>query len=151
MKPPPPKRPKPRLPEAARQAARSLSGVLRSRSSAPITVRASVEGAKAAADVPREAFRIFLELLGHLANGDRVVLTPLQTELTTQEAANLMKVSRPYLVQLLENGRIPHRKVGTHRRLRAGDLLKVIERDRKRRRAVLDALAAEARKGRLGN
>lgn len=134
----------------ARKAVRGLAEVLGKRSAKPIKVRASGDGSEASVTVPREAFQLFLELLGHMANGDSVTLMPIHAELTTQEAADLMNVSRPFLVQLLDEGKIPHRMVGTHRRIRAAELLEYIEKDRQARQATLDELAAEAQKHKLG-
>ena len=87
-----------------------------------------------------EALRAFLE---PLARGEVVQVVPLEAELTTQEAALLLGVSRPYLIGLLEKGQIAHRKVGTHRRIRAKDLLAYIERSQEKGRQILAALVQE--------
>jgi excisionase family DNA binding protein len=93
---------------------------------------------------------LFLEVLGQLANGNAVTILPVHAELTTQQAAELLNVSRPYVVSLLEEQVIPYRKVGSHRRLRAADVLAYKHRDEARRKQVLDELTADAQKHDLG-
>jgi excisionase family DNA binding protein len=73
--------------------------------------------------LPAAAVRLLLEMLEQMAHGNAAMLLPIQAELTTQQAADLLNVSRPYLVALLEQGALPYRKVGSHRRVRAEDVL----------------------------
>ena len=93
-------------------------------------------------DIPTSAVRLLKEILDQMAHGNGVTLTPLHAELTTRQAADLLQVSRTHLVQLLDDGRIPCRKVGAHRRVRAGDVLDYRRDTESRRRKALDELTA---------
>ena len=110
------------------------------------------EGGDEAAQVtvPYGAFALFLEVLGQMANGNAVTIVPIHVELTTQQAADLLNVSRPYVIQLLDEKKLPSRKVGAHRRVRAADLVAFRQSDDRQRREVLRELAAEAQKHGLG-
>jgi excisionase family DNA binding protein len=141
--------PTPELAEKARDAIRGLAVVRGQDAEAELQVRPA-HGPKATIHLPREAFNLLLEILGQMANGNAVTIVPIHAELTTQQAADLLNVSRPYLVQLLESGRIPHRRVGTHRRVRFGDLMEYKRGDDAKRQATMEELAAEAQKHGLG-
>jgi excisionase family DNA binding protein len=99
-------------------------------------------GATIEADVPAVAVRLLAEVLARLAGGQAVTLLPRHTELSTQQAADLLGVSRPYFVKLLEQGKLPHRKVGAQRRVRYGHLLRYLERERQGANQALDELVA---------
>jgi excisionase family DNA binding protein len=136
--------------EEAKVALRALSAIqpipARSR-----TVQVRPDGGRSiSVTVPREAFELFLEVLGQMANGNAVTIVPVHAELTTQQAADLLNVSRPFLVGLLDERKIPSRKVGSHRRVKAADLVAYQQRDEAERKKVLDELTAEAEKHGLG-
>ena len=74
-------------------------------------------------ELPTSALRLLLSILGELASGNAVQVVPVQAELTTQQAANILNVSRPHMVKLLEDGLLPYHKTGRHRRVFFADLI----------------------------
>lgn len=100
--------------------------------------------------VPASALRLFLNLLTEMSLGHAITLIPTQAELTTQQAADLLNVSRPYVVKLLDEGKIPSRSVGKYRRVRFDDLMAYKQKDDEARAKVLDQLSAEAQELGMG-
>ena len=94
--------------------------------------------------------KILAKTLSYIAKGKSVVITPEPTEFSSQQAADFLKVSRPFLVKLLETGEIPFRKVGKHRRVRFEDLISYKERIDEKRLKVLAKLAEQAQELDLG-
>jgi excisionase family DNA binding protein len=94
-------------------------------------------------DLPPSIARGLFVMLSALSEGDAVVVVPMGTDLTTQEAANLLGVSRPYLIRLINQGRIPCEWVGSHRRIRVEDVLAYRRSSQAKQRGALRQLADE--------
>ena len=100
--------------------------------------------------LPRSAIEVMAAILAHMAAGQSVSVVPHNAELTTQQAADLLNVSRPFLVGLLEAGEIEYHRVGTHRRITASSLVDYQRRDDARRRGVADELTTLSQELGLG-
>ena len=138
--------------EADARLARESSRVLGTR---PIGRRAGIrlrlEGPSGPeVTVPASAVRLFLHLLAEMSQGNAVTLIPTHAELSTQQAADLLNVSRPYLVKLLDEGQIPSRMIGRYRKVRLDDLLAYKRKDDEARAKIVDQLTAEAQELGLG-
>lgn len=99
---------------------------------------------RAPIDVPESVVRVLAAVLDHAQRGETVQVVADDREITTQQAADLLGVSRPYLVGLVDRGEVPARKVGARRRLRLADVLLYRDVDQARRLRAADALAVEA-------
>ncbi len=91
--------------------------------------------------LPAPAVRLLTEILAEFARGHTMTARPIPAELTTQEAADLLNVSRPHLIHLLDQRQIPYHKVGTHRRIVLSDLLEYSRKSQAKRDAALAELA----------
>ncbi len=94
--------------------------------------------------LPRQALALLRDILVEMAQGNAVTIVPTHAELTTQEAANILNVSRPHLVKLLNDDVIPYSKTGTHRRIRYQDLMVYKAQREQRSMDVLNALTEQA-------
>jgi len=145
----------------ARSAAPSREDVERARTSGqrlaplarrgqPLTLRVRDAGEEETIELPAGAVSLLQAILEDMASGRGVTIVPQNAELTTQQAADFLNVSRPFLVQLLEQKKLPFRMVGTHRRIRFEDVLRYKENTDAERRKVLDQLATEAQEHKMG-
>ena len=126
----------------AQQCSRDISAYLETGGESQQIDISSKDGQKHAVSVPTRALSLLVDILSQLGQGNAVKIIPIHAELTTQEAADILNVSRPYLVELLEQGDIPHHKVGRHRRVRYQDLMDYRAAVDNKRLAALDELAA---------
>lgn len=97
-----------------------------------------------AIDLPEGIHDLLVTIVENLKAGNGVTVIPMHAELTTVEAAELLNVSRPYLIKQLEAGALPFHMVGTHRRLRLADVLSYRDRADAEAEAALAAMSAEA-------
>lgn len=100
--------------------------------------------------IPKSAARLLAHILTEMSQGNAVTIVPVHAEITTQAAADFLNVSRPYLVNLLEQGKIRFHKVGTHRRIRFHDLQEYKERIEQTGREAREALSKEAQALNMG-
>ncbi len=95
-------------------------------------------------ELPTFALKLLGDILSELALGNTVEVVPIHAELTTQEGADMLNVSRPHLVKLLDEGQIPHTKTGSHRRIKFTDLMAYKADRNKASQAAMEELAAQA-------
>ncbi|WP_304308348.1 helix-turn-helix domain-containing protein [Pseudacidovorax intermedius] len=103
-----------------------------------------------AVELPTSALRLLVDILSELAEGNAVKVVPIHAELTTQEAADMLNVSRPHLVKLLESGTLPFHKAGKHRRVRFADLMAYKSAQERTSAAAMEELAAQAQALQMG-
>jgi excisionase family DNA binding protein len=116
----------------------------------PFSLRIADPNQGQVVELPPGAVALLLEILEAMAAGRGVTIIPENAELTTVQAAEILNVSRPFLIDLLENGTIPFRKVGTHRRIRSQDVMNYKASIDKEREAALDQLVEDAQLNDMG-
>lgn len=137
-------------PEAANLARASATELSKLLAQAPDADRAHVKLDGTELILPRRALALLRDLLTEMAQGNAVTIVPTHAELTTQEAANLLNVSRPHLIKLLDEERIPFTRTGTHRRIKYVDLLDYKKLRDQRSEAAREALAKQAQELDMG-
>lgn len=127
----------------ARAAADTLAPLARAGQGVSLMAR---EAPQVAVPLPARAVGIILDVLEAMASRKPISVIPHEAELTTQQAADYLNVSRPYLIGLIDGGQIAHRMVGRHRRVRFADLVAFERSSAERRKEALAEMAAEARR-----
>jgi excisionase family DNA binding protein len=100
--------------------------------------------------LPPKVLRLFADMLGSLAQGNAVAIMPKELYVSTQEAAMFLNVSRPYLIKILDEGKIPYHKVGTHRRIKFEDVVAYRDQRKKASHAALQELVDQAQELDMG-
>jgi len=126
---------------AAVQGQRDLAAFLTTKNDTQRIEIYDAENVAHAVELPTSALRLLVDILGELALGNSVKVVPVHAELTTQEAADLLNVSRPHLVKLLEDAALPHHKTGRHRRVLFSDLMTYKQQRDGASRKAMDDLA----------
>ena len=116
----------------------------------PLTLRVIDADHDEPLELPAGAVTLLLDILGAMASGQGVTLIPEDAELTSVQAADILHVSRPFLIKLLDKGQIPYRRVGKHRRIRMEDVMNYKQAIDQEREAVLDRLVADAQEQDMG-
>ena len=128
----------------------SLHGGPEQEGMAPVRVLVTDVEQESPIELPTGAVRLLLNILEAMADGYGVTMMPVGAELTTSQAADILNVSRPYVVKLVEEGKLPHHKVGKHRRLKLEDVVEYKAVTRKRSKELLGELTDEAQKLDMG-
>ena len=135
--------------EAARASSGRLATLIRA-GGRPLSLRIAGARDEDTVELPAPVAQLLVDILENMAAGSPVTVLRNDAELTTQQAADFLNVSRPFLVDLLETGAVPFRKVGTHRRVRFDDLRTYKETTDDARRKSLDELADDAQELDMG-
>ncbi|MDR3622415.1 MAG: excisionase family DNA-binding protein [Paludisphaera borealis] len=126
----------------AEESGRALGELLKSRKKGGRLFVGRSSGSSELVEVPKGVLQLLAAILDETAQGNAVAVVPVEAELTTQQAADLLQVSRPHLVDLLDEGEIPHRKVGTHRRVLFQDVMSYKQKSKQNRLKALEELSA---------
>lgn len=128
--------------EAEARMAAELARKIAARLGEGATLKVQLEGKGEAESLPPIAARLVLDLLEELARGNAVTVSAIEAEITTQQAADVLNISRPSLIQLLDEGKLPYRRIGTHRRIPLEAVLAYKAEAYAKRKAALDEMSA---------
>lgn len=127
---------------ASESVARLSQFARKRRSSKSKEIRITLQGEDIT--IPEKALTYLIEVLSNMSDGKSVDIVAEDTELSTQQAAGILNVSRPFIIKLLEQGRIPFKKVGKHRRILLQDVLHIKEQQNKVRESQLEKLVKDS-------
>ena len=114
------------------------------------SVKLTIGGGEEIISVPKKVIHYLSIILNTMAEGKGVSIMPADAEMTTQQVANILNVSRPFVIKLLDDGLISYRKVGTHRRVKVEDVVTYASKMKDQRRASLEFLANQAQELGMG-
>lgn len=130
--------------------AKNFSRIL-AREFAPVeSVTIQREGSDESIEIPKQVFNVLMRVLAVMSEGKAFSLIPMDKELTTQQAADILNVSRPYLNKILDLGEITHRKVGRNRRIKLSDLMEYKKSQEQKSKAALQQLADQSQDLNMG-
>ena len=130
--------------------AKNFSRILAREFASAESVKIQREDSDESIEIPRQVFNVLMRLLSVMSEGKAFSLIPMDKELTTQQAADILNVSRPYLNKILDLGEIAHRKVGRNRRIRFSDLMEYKKSQEQKSKAALQELADQAQELDMG-
>jgi excisionase family DNA binding protein len=134
----------------AKESSREIARLIASEGDTPIRLVVKLGPQETEISIPASALQLLGSMLTEFAKGNAITMFPVHAELTTQQAADLLGVSRPFLVEQLEKGDLQFRKVGTHRRVLYKDLMEYKQSMDRKRHETLDELAAQAQELDMG-
>lgn len=127
--------------ELAKDSLPILNKLVKSMAKGTVTIAVQInDQVRVSLNLPVKLFSVLETILELMSEGKAFSVIPSNAELTTQEAADMLNVSRPFIIKLLERGEIPCHKVGTHRRINLDDLLAYAETSKKMRKEALAEL-----------
>ena len=130
--------------------AKKFSRILAREFASAESVKIQREDSDESIEIPRQVFNVLMRLLSVMSEGKAFSLIPMDKELTTQQAADILNVSRPYLNKILDLGEIAHRKVGRNRRIKFSDLMEYKKSQEQKSKAALQELADQAQELDMG-
>jgi len=130
--------------------AKNFSRILAREFASAESVKIQREDSDESIEIPRQVFNVLMRLLSVMSEGKAFSLIPMDKELTTQQAADILNVSRPYLNKILDLGEIAHRKVGRNRRIKFSDLMEYKKSQEQKSKSALQELADQSQELDMG-